>query len=551
MTLSNSHIGLTFDRRSLRIRSIRNELTEMEVCNGGAQSVLVRMPDEVSDPTFLTQVGSVRSVGGGVRWTLTDERAECRAVLNAVPDENGVKFRIDVTAPRPLWMVEWQIESLKLDEVIIPALGGQSLTKAMPVGTTQSYKYPFWWNAQFIIGAQRRGGVWLETKDGDPAFKLLRVKRTREGFSLTLGFEANAPLTSKSLSAEWYVKSYAHDWRTPVDEHRRWMEKQFGLTPLLTNKHFPSWARSINAVLEVWGMRKDRPEPHHTFEQIVHRINDWKAIHPPERTLLYLPGFAEHGIDSRAPNYDPSPHLGGPKAFKRLVDTAHGLGYRVMIHTNVLAMAFTHPLYARMKRHQVVDVFGRPQYWGLDMDGDWLTEPYFAYINPGARGWGNLIEHTIGKLVRRYHIDGVFLDQTLLAFNVSRGPNFLNGMRRHIQRLQRSFPNVLFAGEGLHEHVVGALPMAQIHGIDSVAEVHGLDGIAGWRNVHPVSTYLFGKYTRFVGHLLTRHPSHAMFRFQEDAYAQLGVLPVASFYDTNERMDIPAVRRMLKRASTM
>jgi NADH:ubiquinone oxidoreductase subunit E len=118
------------------------------------------------------------------------------------------------------------------------------------------------------------------------------------------------------------------------------------------------------------------------------------------------------------------------------------MGYKVMIHTNVLAMTFTHPLYRKFKKYQVIDPFQRPQGWGLDIDGDWLTEPYFAYINPGYRQWGDLIENVLGELIRKYKVDGVFLDQTLLAFNESRGPNFLKGMRNNINSLEKAFKKI-------------------------------------------------------------------------------------------------------------
>src|SRR5512140_2702004 len=276
-----------------------------------------------------------------------------------------------------------------------------------------------------------------------------------------------------------------------------------------------------------------------------------KDADSPRHTLVYVPGFAGHGIDSHAPDYDPSAHLGGPKKFKQLVDAAHRMGYRVMIHTNAIAMTFNHRLYPKFKKHQVIDPFGRTQGWGLDLDGDWLFEPYFAYINPGARQWGALMEKVLGRLIRTYGLDGVFLDQTLLAFNNSRGPNFQTGMNQHVSRLEKAFPDVLFAGEGLHELVLSALPMAQVHGLDSIAEVHGVEGKTRWRNVHPVNAYLFGPYTRFTAHLLTRHPSNPMFAFQEASYAKLGVLPALCLYNAEQKMDLPAVRKMVKRAKKL
>jgi hypothetical protein len=158
------------------------------------------------------------------------------------------------------------------------------------------------------------------------------------------------------------------------------------------------------------------------------------------------------------------------------------------------------------------------------------------------------MEQVIGDLIRKFDLDGVFLDQTLLAFNVSKGPNFLTGMRDHIARLRKAFPHTLFAGEGMHEQVLSSLPMAQIHGIDSITEIHGAEGKFSWRAPHPVSTYLFGRYTRFTAHLLTKHPSHPFFRLQEAAYSELGVIPALCLYDSNQPIGGPAVKRMIARA---
>jgi hypothetical protein len=211
-------------------------------------------------------------------------------------------------------------------------------------------------------------------------------------------------------------------------------------------------------------------------------------------------------------------------------------------------MTYTHPRWPAFAEHQVVDAFGQRLGWGNDMDGDWLPEPYFAYINPGAEAWGDLMEETLGRLIRDFDLDAVFLDQTLLAFNVSHGPNFLLGMRRHVERLQRAFPDVLFAGEGLNEQVLPALPFNQIHGIDSIAEIHGMEGKKPWRRVHPVSAAFFGPHTRFVAHLLTKHPSSPVFMAQEAAYATLDVVPSLVLYRKSQGMEGPEVEAMLARA---
>jgi hypothetical protein len=196
----------------------------------------------------------------------------------------------------------------------------------------------------------------------------------------------------------------------------------------------------------------------------------------------------------------------------------------------------------------VIDAFGRRQGWGMDMDGDWITEPYFAYINPGEDAWNEKMKKTLGRLITDFSVDGVFLDQTLLAFNVRQGPDFIQGMRKHIRSLQKAFPQTLFAGEGLHEQVLECFSMAQIHGIDSLSDVHGMEGQKPWREIHPVSTFLFNGYTHYMAHLLTKHPSHPQFKLQESAYERLNVIPTLSLYDHTQKMDLSETRRMIYRA---
>ncbi len=522
------------------------------VCAGGAQRVLLRLPKAPADPIHLTHVSDVETADGALAFTVADDTGRFRARVRVAPDGDGLRFNLAAEAPEPIWMAEWSLAGLDLDEVVVPALGGQSLSADMPPDQSVAYKYPFWWNAQFALGEMGGGdGVWLRTRDVEPRFKVLRVRKV-EGdaarFSLGLGFEADAPITATTLEATWWLDGYTGGWQAPTESHRRWLEHAFGLVPRAEHPHLPAWADDITFVLEVWGMRTDLGRPAHTFAETVARIEAFAERHPPAQTLLYLPGYAEGGVDSRIPDYDPSEPLGGADGLRALVDRAHELGYRVMIHTNVLGMTYAHPRWPDFAEHQVQDPFGQKLGWGNDMDGDWLPEPFFAYINPGAAAWGDLMEDTLGRLIRDFDLDAVFLDQTLLAFNVSNGPNFVTGMRRHIERLQRAFPGVLFAGEGLNEQVLPTLPFVQIHGIDSIGEVHGMDGERPWRRVHPVSTALFGPHTRFTAHLLTKHPSSPAFAAQEAAYAALGVVPGLVLYSRDQTMDGPEIEAMLARA---
>lgn len=326
---------------------------------------MVRLPIAVSEPAILHRVQNARSVDGVIHVQLADATRQFGAELRIGAFRKGIRFRLKVSAPEPLWLVEWKLSGLNLDEVIVPALGGQSLNRSMPMGKTVAFKYPFWWNSQFVIGARGKGGFWLYSRDEAPSLKMLRVGRSEAGFELTFGFEADAPLDSPSLRAEWFMDAYSGDWKVPVDIHRAWLEKVFHLVPLHKRLHFPHWARDINFVLELWGAKRDDLTPAHTFREMMDRLRAWKELHTPENTLVYLPGFAENGIDSNIPSYNPSPQADGDNDFGALVDMVHDMGFRVMIHTNVLGMSYGHEQYSHFKDHQVVDPFGRPQGWGL------------------------------------------------------------------------------------------------------------------------------------------------------------------------------------------
>ena len=546
--LQTSNLALNFADQPPNAINIRNLLTNRDCCVNGSQSFMIRSVNAVSEPIMLSHLEKTTAADDQMRLKVTDGTNKNSVLLEITAGENGLVFNARVVSESPIWMLEWSLTGLQLDEIIIPGLGGQVINASMPDGESLAYKYPFWWNAQFIVGSQQEGGLWLHNRDNSPDQKILRIKRNNGSFTVTWGTEAPAPCENHELEMEWFLDGYSGDWQNPVESFRTWLETAYNLSKLVPSPRYPKWMEDKNIILEIWGAQREFEQAANTFVQMQERLIQWSKIHPPENTMVYLPAFAEHGIDSHAPDYNPSPLCGGPDKFRELIATAHDMGYHVIVHTNVLAMTYSHRLFPEFQQYQVTDPFGRKQGWGMDIDGDWLAEPFFAYINPGNRAWGDLMTNVIGELIEKYRVDGVFLDQTLLSFNESRGPNFMVGMVSHIRRLQNEFPGVLFAGEGLHEFNLCALPMAQIHGIDSVAGVHAIDTAHQWRNIHPISVYLFQKYTRLAGHLLTKNPADPIFQQQEKAYAMLNIIPVIALYNSSQHWDYSWVKEVLKRA---
>lgn len=521
-----------------------------KVCADGLQKIIIRTHDAVSDPVVLEQIQSHEINDDYAEFYFKNDDGEYSATIRYSGKNEGIRVKLNVKTPKPVWLVELEFSGFMFEELLVPALGGQSISKHMPDGKVLSYKYPFWWNSQFIIGQVNNGGIIIRSEDQSNDLKMLRVLKQNGKFSITYALEASAPLESNEIDGEFIIQGFTGNWKNGVDIHKRWMSNHFKLIPYKQHPNYPQWMNKINFVLELWGARKGL-KAFHTFDQMIERIEQWSKLHNPNETLLYLPGYAQNGVDSNAPNYHPSQQCGGEAKFKKLIDKAHELGYKVMIHTNVLAMTFGHPKYKEFEKFSVYDPWGRQLTWGLDLDGDWLPEPYFAYMNPGYTEWGDYMSEVLGNLIKKFNLDAVFLDQTLLAFNNSKGPNFIKGMHDHIKKLQELNPNTLFAGEGINERVLSRLPVVQIHGIDSIADVHGMDDRVNWRKLHPISSYLFGEYTRFTAHLLTKHTSDPMFELQEKAYSELNVIPALSLYGYEQEMDTPATRKMIERAKKL
>src|SRR5213076_2696517 len=113
-----------------------------------------------------------------------------------------------------------------------------------------------------------------------------------------------------------------------VQAHTTHLEHAYHLEPWETRRDAPDWLRRLALVVTLHGM-------HYTgyvFNDYAHmlEIARWVATRiPPERVLLFLPAW-----DGRYywdyPLYRASDRMGGEAGLQRLIEEAHGLGFRVM-----------------------------------------------------------------------------------------------------------------------------------------------------------------------------------------------------------------------------
>ena len=146
-----------------------------KVCADGEQTIVIRTHNAVSDPMVLQKIDSVDHKDDAIQLNFSDTNNEYSASVQFTKSAKGVLAKVTVDAPRPIWLVEWQLNGFDFEEILVPALGGQSISNEMPIGNTLSYKYPFWWNSQFVIGKTKKGGLIFRSEDESNDLKLLRV----------------------------------------------------------------------------------------------------------------------------------------------------------------------------------------------------------------------------------------------------------------------------------------------------------------------------------------------------------------------------------------
>ena len=169
----------------------------------------------------------------------------------------------------------------------------------------------------------------------------------------------------------------------------------------------------------------------------------------PTKTLIYLTlteWRANHPYNY--PDYTPREDLGG------FMETAHRLGFRVMLHASLHDISPTDPLYPEFEIYQY-----RHPYNGKLMGWRWeeIDNPNrYAHINPASSRWRNLLIQQWKAVWEKYKVDAFLLDTSHFVINNA------NGL---IEGLTGAQGNVL-----MHKELVEAMPNKS-HGVQIAIEL--------------------------------------------------------------------------------
>lgn len=405
--------------------------------------------------------------------------------------------------------IEWTVGPIPSDmNIIVPGNCGIKMTATSPA-TSMSFEYPISWEAQLVIIEGKGRGFYIWADDAEGRFKRLNVTLKKDGWWLGFTTWNYAPFDNLDAcqSVKWHVNVYEGDWRVPAKRYREWAEKN--LRPIRVENQQPSWVKDIRCVVIMGSSIAE-------LEAMTPRLD-------PKQTLLYVVDWRTPGYDRMYPTYDQVIAEFGP-----FVKRAHELGYRVMPHANYFGVDPLNPLYEKFAKYQIRDAWGSHDLqWWLWTDADPIIK--FAYINPAAREWRQLLIDRMRKVVDTYHIDAVHLDQTLCIYNDNNGlydgMSMIQGNVALGRELHAALPNLAISGEGLDEvtYRYEAFCQRPSFGVDFV---HGTWNKPSLRMAHPISSYLLRPYTIMYGYLGYTSPDNPqLYAAWNENYQHWGVIP--------------------------
>ena len=433
---------------------------------------------EPLDPNVTHGSGGIQATVGqlsyGAGTTVVDAHFEARFQRTS----RGICWQASAMHPDPIKGIKTRISPLPLGRLLVP-LGreitldeGQGSCFVFPTGyypirhasvsatgvTPDAGPLP-WWGAQFLLFEAPERILYVRGPKHPFGWK--RFWACRHGNSLTLELYSEAKAcerTSAYMTPFWYIEEVAPR-EEGIDDYQRWLVDSYGLVPFKQRVDVPSWLPEIGLVVVLHG-RAYNDKVCLTFEQMIERARALAGRFPAELTLLFIVGF-DGRIDFNWPGASPDEALGGPQGFRTFTETAHQIGYHVMVHLNVWGVAYDSPTYRQLCEHQVRDSEGRLVGWDYDWDYDEIQERVFAYISPDAPPWRHVLVNRVRSLVTDYGIDAVYLDQATTYVNDARHDHG-RGVAALYHELKAALPGTLLAGESISEQVMFLYPLANL-----------------------------------------------------------------------------------------
>ncbi|NLP84679.1 hypothetical protein HF576_12535 [Microbacterium sp. CFH 90308] len=447
------HDDLSFDPRDPYIPledgdGIRWAVQVFTTSNGYGLDGADRATDPESSRFGFARLGQQRRVDAG------------EASIRVERDGDAWTFRIEVAHVEPVKSVKLILRGLPAAEL---AKGWWSPTT--PRGTTA--QPPLQWNYPGPTWATRwaaAGAVSVSIRSAVVSGTVLHVAAPPygEGTEVEIVHAVPASEWSTHVTVPPIRLAIAADAADAAERdlgaHVRAMRAAFGVHGWDERPDVPAWARDLDLVVTLHGQHWTG-YVFHTFDDMGRLLAELAADVDPTRTLVYLPGW-EGRYYFDYPHYAPSPELGGDAGFRRLVDGARSLGYRVMPMFGANgANAARYPEWQDAAIRNPSDrypvMLNAP-----DWDGDRYPEGDQVFLNPGEPRFRAHLVDAVSRTVERYDVDAAFFDTASFWFDDPRYPLY-EGYRALTTELRARHPGLLLVSEGWWDAMTALFPMSQ------------------------------------------------------------------------------------------
>jgi hypothetical protein len=245
-----------------------------------------------------------------------------------------------------------------------------------------------------------------------------------------------------------------------VQAHYEYLDRTYRLKKWDERADVPAWMRQLALVTTMHGQHFTGYIFNDYTKQL--EILRWMATQiPASRVLVFLSAW-----DGRYywdyPNYRVNDRMGGEAGFRRLIDEARKLGFRMMPMFGTNSANRRQPMFSTVQDAVVHKVDGDvvDLNW-VDWDNDRHQEGWAAYMNLGVDSWRNWLSGRIDELITKYGVDAYFLDIVGGHIN-SRNGDMHEGTRKLVMELRAKHPGVPCVGEMAYDALVEFIPMFHV-----------------------------------------------------------------------------------------
>lgn len=477
------------------------------------------------------QKTTVRSLGANAALIAVEGDDTRRSLLVAVdPDTHDVLVTPDgLSRRRGVRSVGLRVALHGESEAILPVINGLRVRQGLSQPANGRWGWPFEWNAQLVIARRAGHALMIHSEDTTAQYKALQLRRTGDHSELVLETESPGPLWDNRTAGgvTWRINAYRGDWKVPAARYRKWMQTTYRLEE--KRRHRPDWVKNVTLAF-CWAAPNEA------------MLDAIAAVHPPEQTILHLSDWRTDKYDVNYPEYTPREET------LRYFEKARKMGFHVMPHFNYFAVWLKHPVMAELGDYQIRSPErNEPQGWNWPPESHDYTR--MAFIHPGLGLWRNMLIEAVASAGSTCGTDFAFLDQTLCTWNTDnghvQGRTTITGMQRILEQLHAVRPELVLAGEGLHEMSFQRQCFAQAH------IYNGWGALSPWHpEVYvPICAFLWGDHCPLIGYYHLTPGTGKDFELGVQTYENMGALPTLITNNPQHlREPEPLTRRILERA---